>query len=199
MAHDSRKSVEQLRAEVSTYESRLKAAEQLAQQDPLTSLANRRYVEERIVWLIDHQQTFCLVVVDLNGFKRINDTHGHVAGDNLLRQFAQELRSNTRSSDLVGHWGGDEFIVILDCDITRASIQTDRMQKWVFGDYSIATGKSSEQIKIHVDASLGVAQWQPGETIQQVIERADTNMYQSKALAKASSAEPKKISRVCSL
>lgn len=200
MAQDSRKSVEQLRAEVSTYESRLKAAEQLAQQDALTGLANRRYVEERIAWLIDHRQIFCLVMVDLDGFKQINDTHGHVAGDNLLRQFSQELRSNTRSSDLVGRWGGDEFVILLDCDLARASIQIDRMRKWVFGDYTVPTGKPSEQIKLHVNASLGVAQWQQGETMQQVVERADAIMYESKALAKKNSPpKPKTMSRVCSL
>lgn len=202
MAQDSRNSVEQLRAEVSTYESKLKVAEQLAQHDSLTGLANRRYVEERIEWLIAHQQIFCLVMVDLNGFKQINDTYGHVAGDNLLRQFAHELRSNTRSTDLVGRWGGDEFIIILDCDLAHAFIQTDRMQKWVFGEYTILTKQSSGETKIQVGASLGVAQWRNGETAQHLIERADAIMYESKAAAKKSSSAPdaaKKMSRVCSL
>ena len=199
MAQDSRKSVEQLRTEVTAYETRLKAVEQLAQQDPLTGLANRRSVQERMEWLIGHQQIFCLVMVDLNGFKQINDTHGHVAGDNLLRQFAHELRSNTRSSDLVGRWGGDEFVIILDCDYNRAAIQIERMQKWVFGEYTILSKKSSGEQKIRVDASLGVAQWGPDETVQQVIERADMIMYEAKAQVskkpKLIAEPPKKIAR----
>jgi len=203
MAQDSRKSVEQLRTEVSSYESKLKAVEQLAQQDPLTGLANRRSVQERIEWLIAHKQTFCLVMVDLNGFKQINDTHGHAAGDSLLRQFGQEVRSNTRSSDLVGRWGGDEFIIVLDCDLKRASIQIDRMKKWVFGEYTIPSKKSSAEQKIRMDASLGVAEWQSDETMQQLIERADLIMYEVKALAskepKPSPGSAKKMERIISL
>ena len=203
MAQDSRKSVEQLRTEVSTYETRLKAVEQLAQQDPLTGLANRRSVQERMEWLIAHKQTFCLVMVDLNGFKQINDTHGHVAGDNLLRQFGHELRGNTRSTDLVGRWGGDEFIIVLDCDITKASIQIDRMKKWVFGEYTILSKKSAGEQKIRMDASLGVAQWQSDETMQQLIERADIIMYEAKVQAskkpKLPPDPPKRMERVISL
>ncbi len=202
MAQDSRKSVEQLRTEVSTYETKLKAAEQLAQQDPLTGLPNRRYVQERIEWAITHKQTFCLVIADLNGFKQINDTLGHVAGDSILQQFAHELRSNTRSTDLVGRWGGDEFIILLDCDISRASLQIDRIKKWVFGDYTISKQASGEK-KIHVEAALGVAQWQADETLQQLIERADKIMYEAKALARKQPKLPpdrsKKMERIISL
>lgn len=184
MAQDSKKSVAQLRAEVSTYETKLKTAEQLALRDELTGLANRRNVDERIGWRIAKQQLFCVVMLDLNRFKQVNDTYGHLEGDNLLKQFSQELRSNTRPTDIVGRWGGDEFIIVLDCDLTGARSQIERMQKWVFGDYTIQLGTGTKKIKISVDASIGLAQWQPGETAQQVIERADAAMYKEKELSR---------------
>jgi diguanylate cyclase (GGDEF)-like protein len=184
MAQDSNKSLAQLRAEVTTYETKLKTVEQLAFKDPLTGLANRRSVEERIEWRISTDQKFCVVVVDLNKFKDVNDTHGHVAGDSLLRQFGQELKSNVRPSDIVGRWGGDEFIMVLDCDLTGASAQIERMKKWVLGDYTLQVGTNT--IKINLDASIGVAQWQKGETAVQITERADASMYDVKELSRSS-------------
>ena len=183
MSQDTHEAVAQLRADVSNYETRLKAVEQLAVRDPLTGLANRRYVEERIGLRVEEKQTFCIAILDLNRFKKVNDTHGHPAGDEVLKQFSQELRSNSRPADIVGRWGGDEFILILDCPLAGAESQLERVRQWVYGEYSIPLGAGKEAIKVHVDASVGLAQWKPGETMQQVIERADAAMYQQKELA----------------
>ena len=184
MAQDSTKSLAQLRAEVTTYETKLKTVEQLAFKDPLTGLANRRSVEERIEWRISREQMFCVVILDLNRFKHVNDTHGHVAGDSLLRQFGQELKSNIRPSDIVGRWGGDEFIMVLDCDLSGARSQIERMKKWVLGDYTLQVGTNT--IKIRLDASIGLAQWQPGETAVKITERADASMYEVKEPSRSS-------------
>jgi len=181
MEQDSQKSVAQLQAEVSTYETKLKAVEQLALQDSLTGLANRRKVEERIEWRISHQQAFCVAILDLEQFKQVNDTHGHPAGDNLLQQFSQELRSNCRGTDIVGRWGGDEFIVILDCDLNAAKSQVERLQKWALGEYTIQLAAGSKEAKVKVGASIGLAQWQPGQTLQGLIASADSAMYREKA------------------
>jgi len=184
MAQDSRESVAHLQAEVSTYESKLKVAEQLALQDALTGLANRRTVEERIEWRIAEKQTFCVVMLDLDGFKQVNDTYGHAAGDGLLQQFSRELRSNIRSTDIVGRWGGDEFVVILDCDLNTATSQVDRVRKWVLGEYTIQTDATSGKVKVKVTASIGIAQWQSGQTMQALVARADSAMYREKARAR---------------
>jgi diguanylate cyclase (GGDEF)-like protein len=184
MAKDSNKSLAQLRAEVATYETKLKTVEHLAFRDPLTGLANRRSVEERIEWRISRENMFCVVILDLDRFKHVNDTHGHVAGDSLLRQFGEELRSNIRPSDIVGRWGGDEFIMVLDCDLPGARSQIERMKKWVLGDYTLQVGTT--EVKISLDASIGVAQWQAGETALQITERADASMYHGKELSRNS-------------
>ena len=182
MAQDSRESVAQLRAEVTNYETKLKAVEELALRDSLTGLANRRNAEERIQGRICYQQAFCVMMIDLNRFKQTNDTYGHSAGDSLLKQFAHELRSNLRSSDVAARWGGDEFIVISDCDLAGANCQIERMRKWVLGEYSVQQAAGAGEVKIPVDAAIGVAQWEQGETMETLIERADAAMYKEKRL-----------------
>jgi two-component system, chemotaxis family, sensor kinase Cph1 len=106
----------------------------------------------------------------------------------LLRQFSQELRSNIRSGDHVGRWGGDEFIVVFDCDLSAATSQVERIQKWVLGEYTISTGPGAKDVKITVGASIGLAEWHPGETMQRLIARADSTMYTEKQQARAQKA-----------
>jgi len=182
MKQESCKAVAQLKAEVSSYETKLKEAEELALRDPMTGLANRRSVEEHIAWRVVSRQPFCVAMLDLNRLKRVNDKYGHLAGDNLLKQFSHELKSSSRSTDMVGRWGGDEFILVLDCDLAGANTQLERMQKWVFGEYTIRPGKGNADVKVTADAAIGLAQWEEGETLQKLIERADMAMYQQKKL-----------------
>lgn len=183
MTRENQELVSQLRAEVSTYESKLKSVETLALKDELTQVANRRSIEERIRWNIANAQEFSIAVLDLNGFKKVNDTYGHLAGDDLLKQFAGELELNTRSGDLVGRWGGDEFIVVLTCNLQRAQEYVERMRHWVFGKYTVreAGGPAYE---LPVSASVGVAEWHAGETMADLIAAADAGMYTDKRQSK---------------
>ncbi len=185
MEQDSNKLVKQLKTEVSTYETKLKEVEELALRDALTGLANRRNVERRIEARIASQQPFCAAMIDVNKLKVINDKHGHLAGDSLLQQFAQELRSAMRGTDLIGRWGGDEFMVVIDSDLAGAATQLERVHKWVFGDYTIRPGKGTGEVKVHVDASIGLTQWKIGETLKDVVEHADAAMYKEKQKARA--------------
>jgi diguanylate cyclase (GGDEF)-like protein len=182
MTRDNRQLVAQLKVEVSTYETRLKSAEHLALKDQLTNLANRRSIEQRIQLNMEHGQTFCVVMIDLNGFKPINDTYGHLAGDELLKQFAAELKQYSRSGDLVGRWGGDEFIVVLSGNLLSTRAQTERVRQWVFGKYTINEG-SENPIVIHMDASVGAAEWHRGQTMEELIAEADSKMYLEKEIA----------------
>ncbi len=181
MEHESHRMLETLQGEVSAYEARLRKVEELALRDALTGLANRHNVEQRIEDRIVRGQAFCVVMMDLNRLKLVNDQHGHLAGDNLLQQFSQELRASARSSDMVGRWGGDEFLMVMDGDANAANSQIARMQKWVFGDYTIRPGKGLGEVKVKVDAAVGLAQWQAGENLKAVVERADAEMYKEKS------------------
>lgn len=187
MARESQELVSQLRAEITSYETRLKAIENLALKDELTGLANRRSIEERINWSIANQQEFCVALLDLNRFKFVNDTYGHLAGDNLLKQFAMDLKHNSRAGDQVGRWGGDEFILVLECGADVAKAHVGRIRDWVFGKYTVC-GSGGNHVEIRVDASIGVTQWQPGESIEQLLTRADSEMYADKKQSRAAEA-----------
>ena len=178
MSQDTRESVAQLQAEVVTYQTRLEEAEQLASRDTVTGLFRRARVEAQIEQRIADGRQFSVAMLDLDGFKQVNDRCGHAAGDDLLKQFSAELRSSVRSGDVVGRWGGDEFILVLNCAGPEAHTYIERIEKWVVGDYTIES--STGQRKIRLDASVGLAEWRPGETLREVIARADAGMYERK-------------------
>jgi diguanylate cyclase len=182
MKRDNRQLVANLKAEVSTYQTRLKSVETLALYDQLTKTANRRSIEERIQSSMKVGESFCIAMIDLDDFKEVNDTHGHLAGDDLLKQFATELKSKSRSGDLIGRWGGDEFLAILSGDLNAAKAHIERVRQWVFGKYTIREG-SKLPIVIRVDGSIGVAEWQQGQTMEALIAEADSKMYLDKKLA----------------
>ena len=177
LTKENEQSVRHLRSELSTFQSRLEEAERLASQDTLTGLSNRRYTESQIQIRIAKERPFCVLVLDLNGFKRVNDRYGHIVGDDLLRQFAARLRSALRSSDIIGRWGGDEFVVVLDCEAAQASARVVSIHKKLAGGYPIAGRKG---ILGTLTAAIGLASWHSGDTLTGLFERADEAMYQQK-------------------
>ncbi|MGA2536889.1 MAG: GGDEF domain-containing protein [Terracidiphilus sp.] len=179
MTRENHQLVSHLQSEVSIYETRLKSAEQLAFKDELTGLANRRGIEERIQWCIVNRQEFCILMLDLNRFKQVNDKHGHVAGDDLLKQFAVELQSSARPGDVVGRWGGDEFIVILMCKAQTAAASVQKIRNWVFGKYTVP-GPGGTPLSFQVDAAIGMAEWSQEKNLQQLLDEADAGMYLDK-------------------
>jgi diguanylate cyclase (GGDEF)-like protein len=185
MAKDGEESVAELRAQMSVYEGRLEEVERIASQDELTGLANRREVQRRLELLANQGRPICVLYIDLNGFKQINDALGHVAGDDLLKQFAGELRMAFPTTDVVGRWGGDEFIVLVDEDFREGETSVERIEQWVAGEYSVTT--ESGPRKVQVAAAIGFVSWQPGDTPTKILQRADAAMYEHKARMKLSS------------
>jgi diguanylate cyclase (GGDEF)-like protein len=182
MAEEGEKSLSQLRAEVETYRTKLEQSEKREAVDPLTGLANRREIESQLEERISSKRAFTVAILDLNGFKEINDVHGHIAGDDLLKQFSGELKAQFRASDVVGRWGGDEFLVIVDSEF-EANKSIERVRQWVFGDYKINSGK--EVFQAAVRASIGMAVWDGKESVTALIARADDRMYAEKKATKA--------------
>jgi diguanylate cyclase len=183
MAAEGKSAIDQLRVEVSTYQAKLDEAEEIASSDSLTGVRSRLCVERQIERRIEAGATFCVAIIDIDGFKQVNDRYGHLIGDELLKQFAAELRSASRSTDVIGRLGGDEFILLLDCALAEAHAQLDRLQAWVCGSYSVK--ENGDPLKIRVDASFGLAERQPEEMMKALINRADTEMYQHKAVFRA--------------
>ncbi len=154
--------------------------EYLAYHDPLTDLPNRRKLWEvaEHIFVADRRkrETPALIYLDLDNFKLVNDTLGHQAGDELLRQLAQRIREVLRQNDLLARMGGDEFAVLLpSADHTSAMAAARRIIE-VF-DYPFALGEHA----IYAQASLGVALYpEHGQTLDELARAADVAMYQAK-------------------
>jgi diguanylate cyclase (GGDEF)-like protein len=188
MTAEGKAALDQLRGEVSSYQAKLEAAEQVASCDSLTGLRSRRCVESQIEGRIKTGLPFCVAILDIDGFKHVNDDHGHLAGDELLKQFADKLKSACRSTDLIGRWGGDEFIIVLYCGMADARAQGDRIAEWVCGHYTVQGGCGPAKLK--VEASIGLEEHAPNEAMKQLLARADAAMYQRKAGSRRDKSKP---------
>jgi diguanylate cyclase len=178
MAQESKQSVSDLTKLVDDYRERLVVSERLSGLDPLTELANRRVFENQLQSRVETGKTFSLIVIDLNGFKQVNDRYGHLAGDDLLRQFAGELRAQFRATDLVARWGGDEFGVLVAGPIAIADERVERVRRWALGEYRIQAGEAT--VTLILSASVGSAEWNGSESAEELLARADALVYRIK-------------------
>lgn len=159
------------------YQQRIAA---LATTDVLTELPNRRgfdiLAEQALQEAQREQSPLCAVLLDLDNFKLINDEHGHLAGDEVLQRFARQLRDKLRQSDILCRWGGEEFILLLkNTDRQAAHDLAEKLrQQCAQQRYAIA-----EQT-LQVTASLGLSQWQPGESLHSLLGRTDRALYRAK-------------------
>jgi diguanylate cyclase (GGDEF)-like protein len=151
----------------------------LAHTDPLTGLANRLQVVRQLDSALSRggNEEIGLLYVDLDGFKEVNDTLGHSAGDELLLEMADRLSASVRPRDVVGRIGGDEFVVIVDhlVDLAELEHMTERIRSAVTEDVELATGQ-----RVRVTASIGLSTARPGESPAELISRADEQMYAEK-------------------
>jgi diguanylate cyclase (GGDEF)-like protein len=159
--------------------------ERQALVDGLTGIANRRQCEDALVAEIARAErldsTLTLVLADLDDFKAVNDAHGHAVGDDVLRTFADVLRSTVRDTDLAGRWGGEEFLLLLPgADAVGAAQLADRVRE-AFAERS-SIGRDGEIVT--VTCSFGVAQYRPGDTQRELFGAADRALYQAKRAGK---------------
>lgn len=183
MAEEGRAAINYLRSEVSNYQAKLEKAEAIAFRDALTGLCSRLYVENQLTRRIDEEKPFCVGIIDIDAFKQVNDTNGHITGDDLLKRFATELKSACRAKDLIGRWGGDEFIILFDSNLAEADAQAERLRKWVCGEYEVK-GRTSK-VKLNVNASIGLAEYRSGDKMTELLARADAAMYENKSASRA--------------
>jgi len=157
----------------------LKEANDAASLDTLTGLANRRQSDAALARAISQGNKVCLLLIDLDGFKHINDSYGHKQGDQLLALFAAGLRECVRSADLACRWGGDEFLVILrDTDSAIAGRIASRIRTDAFG--MTCLNYLGRQVQVRIEGSIGIAEHVPGETAAELFERADRLLYEEK-------------------
>jgi two-component system cell cycle response regulator len=151
--------------------------------DALTSLHNRRYMETQLAMLVEQAHArgkpLSVLVLDIDFFKAVNDTHGHDAGDDVLREFALRLKKSIRGIDLACRFGGEEFVVVMpDADMAVATMVAERLRRRIAAEpFPIHKGEHKVEVTISVGlAVLGGAE----DTAAAVLKRADQALYRAK-------------------
>lgn len=168
-----------LRQKNKDLEKALATIEQLVSHDELTGAYSRRNFLDALrreqARAERENQAFCLALFDLDWFKSINDRYGHLAGDDVLRSFAECVQQEVRQVDYFARYGGEEFALLLtDADIDAATDILERIRARV-------EAQTFPHVERNVTASIGVARYRPGETLNQLIGRADQALYAAKA------------------
>jgi len=161
-------------------EMRFRELQQLALLDHLTQLANRAYLERELNSRLEENKRmgipFAILFIDLDHFKQINDTYGHLVGDRLLQLIARTLTVNARPFDLFGRWGGEEFLgIVRNISMPDLQVLCTRLLRLLESSLLEVEGQT-----IHVTASIGATLVNTEDTLQSLIERADALLYQSK-------------------
>ncbi len=157
-----------------------------ALQDPLTGLYNRRHFEERLGSELAacqrHRRPLSLLLCDVDHFKRINDDHGHLAGDETLKMVAFVLRGAVRKEDVLARYGGEEFVVVArETGIEGAHALGERIRRAVEKSRCFWQGQDlGVTVSVGVSVSIGVAEHVPGRTERELIEAADRALYLAK-------------------
>ncbi len=145
--------------------------------DKLTGLFNRRKLDESFEYEIQraerYQSTFSVILLDMDHFKSVNDEYGHLVGDEVLQVLATILSSNIRTVDVLGRWGGEEFLIICpQADLASAAILAEKLRNAIEEhDFSVVGSRT---------CSFGVASWEAGENIDDVAARVDKALYRAK-------------------
>ncbi len=165
---------------LATYLKSVKVLEHTAFYDPLTKAYNRNFIEEYIKGEMRKsrrlKEEFCILLVDLNDFKQVNDRYGHNAGDVVLKKVVEKLKMNLREYDLIARWGGDEFLVVLP---SEKGVNVLEVANRLVSDLRV---KYNE---IEVTLSVGYACYpRDGSTLNELLDVADKRMYRSKSLFK---------------
>jgi diguanylate cyclase len=165
--------------EVQTLTQRLEQAQTEALLDPLTGLSNRRGLEREILQAGGTLDGSSLLLADIDNFKAINDTHGHLLGDKVLRAVAQVLRGYIKGRDMAARMGGEEFAVLLpDTSLQGAAIVAEKIRQAI-SKVSIRRLDRNEFVG-NVTLSVGVAAAQKDDTLEALVERADAALYVAK-------------------
>jgi diguanylate cyclase len=170
-------------SEIKSLRQRLESIREESRVDSLTGLLNRRGFDERMTLAVrgaaDGHEQLCLLIGDVDHFKKFNDTWGHATGDQVLRLVAQCFKSNTKGRDTAARYGGEEFVVALPqttlesattvAEHIRAAVESKKIVKR-------STGETLGSITL----SIGVAKYVPGEAIADTLSRADACLYAAK-------------------
>lgn len=172
---------QQLRQQRGELQSALAQLADAAERDALTGLFNRRRLTQSLEDRCAQSArggTFHVVLLDIDHFKAINDSHGHGVGDQVLQGFAQRLTTLVRDTDLAGRWGGEEFLLLLPHDQTDEAVQAAERLRQELATMAVTLPCGAP---VSVTVSIGVARFEPTDTPEAVVARADRALYAAKA------------------
>jgi diguanylate cyclase len=169
--------------EITELQENLEAVRNESLTDPLTSLSNRKYFDQALACAINEARAsgepLSLMMTDIDHFKKFNDSHGHLTGDQVLRLVAMAVKNNVKGQDIATRYGGEEFAVVLPNTPLRSALTVaDHIRRAVMTKELVkrSTGENLGRITI----SVGVASLHPNDTAQALIERADSCLYSAK-------------------
>ena len=156
---------------------------EMAILDALTGLHNRRYMESHLSTLAEQASSrgrpLALMILDIDFFKSINDTYGHDAGDDVLREFAVRIRKSIRGIDLACRYGGEEFVIVMpETDMAVAALVAERIRRRIAGE-TFAVNKGTKRIDVTISIGLATLDHKD-EPVADVLKRADTALYRAK-------------------
>ncbi len=162
-------------------------AEQHSNTDPLTGLANRRSLDEFLrlaqIAAMEKGEPLSILMIDIDHFKKFNDTYGHQVGDQVLRLVAKVLQDSVRDVDLAARYGGEELIAVLPgADLDACAAVAERIRCRI-SEARLTRRATGEEIA-SVTISIGVAQFRLAESAEAMIERCDRGLYQAKRLGR---------------
>ena len=182
-------------SELDSLKKELEVARKAANTDILTGIPNRQAFEEKIASLINEQNSFCFLIADIDFFKKFNDTYGHLLGDKVLRFVAQTLKKQLKGQDMVSRYGGEEFVVVLPDTPFEGAISVAENLRKSIQKQKLRRADNQKEIG-NITLSIGVSEYRSGEDPKDMIERADTALYEAKekgrnrVVAEASSKQP---------
>lgn len=176
--------VQQAEARIAALQAELDETSRLVSHDALTGTLNRRGLEEMFTKEASRAarrgSPLCVALLDLDNFKKLNDTYGHRSGDDALIHLVRVIRENLRPQDSVARYGGEEFILLYpETGLTEAAAALTRLQRALTTALFLADNQ-----KVLITFSVGVAGWVPGESLETVVRRADEAMYRAKQMGK---------------
>ncbi|MCU1658356.1 MAG: hypothetical protein JWO57_3012 [Pseudonocardiales bacterium] len=155
--------------------------DRMSRTDALTGLYNRRHLDDELRRSHEdarrHDAPLCLLLLDIDHFKNVNDTYGHPAGDLVLGAFAQRLREQLRAGDIAGRWGGEEFLIIMPRTDPAGAFEVAERIRTCTGATPV-TSVDGHVMKVTVSGGLACG---PGDTADAAVHLADTSLYQAKA------------------
>lgn len=174
--HDTRRQISRLRADLSRYQYE-------SERDELTGLANRRRfvasLRDAVLATDRKGESFCLMIIDIDHFKRFNDAYGHLMGDTVLQMVARALSDGVRLGDLVARHGGEEFAVVLPDIALKDAIAIAERLRVELAARTVLDRTTGERIA-NVTCSIGVGRHQAGESCEALVRRCDAALYQAK-------------------